>query len=51
MCDFHNYLIIEHFTSKKESHFSAVWVKNLYEFIGEKPDSDIKQDEIDFYIQ
>lgn len=48
MCDFRNYLVIKHFTSKKESHFYAVWVENLYEFIGKKPDSDVKQDEINF---
>ncbi len=50
MYDFHNYLVSKHFTSKKESHFYAVWVKNLYEFSGKKPDSDVKQDEINFYI-
>ena len=51
MYDFHNYLISKHFTSKKESHFYAVWVENLYEFIRKKPDSDVKQDEINFYIR
>ncbi len=27
---------------------SSVWVETLHEFIGEKPDSDVKQDEINF---
>jgi len=30
---------------------SSVRVKNLNEFIRKKPDSDVKHDEINFYIQ
>jgi hypothetical protein len=37
MLEFSNYLVSKHFTSKKESHFYRLWVKNLYAFIGNHP--------------
>lgn len=50
MQEFCNYLVSKHFTSKKESHFYRLWVKNLYEFIGKKPGTKIKNEDIDKYI-
>lgn len=50
MQDFNNYLVSRHFTSKKESHFYRLWVKNLYEFIGKNPGSKLENEDIDKYI-
>ena len=50
MKEFNNYLVSKHFTTKNESHFYKLWAKNLYDFIGQIPDSEVKNEEIDKYI-
>ena len=51
MQEFINYLVSKHFTSKKQNHFYQLWVKNLYDFIGKSPGSDIGNEDIDKYIK
>jgi hypothetical protein len=50
MRDFSNYLVSKHFTSKKESHIYQLWVKRLYEFTGKSPGSNVKKQDINYYI-
>ena len=45
-----NYLVSRHFTSKNQSHFYQLWVKNLYDFIGKNPGYDVENEDIDKYI-
>ncbi len=50
MHDFNNYLVSKHFTFKKESHFYALWVKKLYEFIGKAAGKTLEKQDIERYI-
>ena len=50
MQEFSNYLVSKKFTSRKESHFYLLWIKNLYEFVGKDPGASIENKDIDNYI-
>ena len=50
MQEFSNYLVSKHFTSRKESHFYVLWVKNLYHYTGKTAGSKVKKQDIDYYI-
>ncbi len=47
MQEFRNYLVFKRFVTKKQSHFYQLRIKNLYDFIGNSPGSDVKNEDID----